>query len=142
MKTLKIIEWVFKIFSIAFPLGIVIWLIITTDLTSEVQYKVEFLQALVVASAALIGLSGIMLFEIVRNEPAILRRLKVKPRDIKNTRTILSWSIVIGLATVTLVCIWFINGNFRVMEIAWLLFILQVVSPFGALVALNLLSLF
>jgi hypothetical protein len=142
MKILKIIERVIQIFSIAFPLGFIIWLIITIDLTTEVQHKVEFLQAIAVASAALIGLSGIMLFEIVRNEATILRRLKAKPRDVKLTRNLLSWSIVIGLATVTLVCFWFIYGNFRVMEIAWLLFILQILSPFVALVALNLLNLF
>jgi hypothetical protein len=141
MKTLKIIARILVILPFAGVVGILFWLIIATDLTVEVKSKVELVQAMTIASVGLIGLNGIMLIEIVRNEANISRRLKTKPRDVRITRAILSWSIVIGLAVVMLVCFWFINRNSTVMEIAWLLFIIQVFSPFSALVALNLLSL-
>lgn len=135
------IELVFKILAIGFPFAWVVWYIITQDPSAEVKNILELMQAMAVASAALIGLTGIFLVEIARNEATLAQNLQNTLRDFRIARITLSWSIIIGLATLVLICFWFINENPNCLEFAWALFFIQLFSPIVALTATKLFTL-
>ena len=133
-RILSSISFVLILLSIGFSFVFVIWYIITQNPSAEVSNKTELMQALAVASAALIGLTSVFLVELARNEEVLTQRLHATIKNFRKARVLLSWAIILGMVILLLICFWFIYENRYCLEFAWGLFIIQLLFPFAALI--------
>ena len=90
-----------------------------------IEYKIDLLRSLLVASTALVGLTTIFLFKTISEGERLVRELSISERKMKNLRIFLSWSVITGFLAILAVMFYFISYEISLIILAWILFILQ-----------------
>ena len=90
-----------------------------------IEYKIDLLRSLLVASTALVGFTSIFLFKTISEGEKFVRELGISERKMKNLRIFLSWSVITGLLAILAVMFYFISYEISLIIVAWVLFILQ-----------------
>ena len=93
-----------------------------------IEYKINLLRSLLVASTALVGFTAIFLLKIISEGERFVRELSISERKMKNLRIFLSWSVIIGFLAILAVMFYFISYEISLIILAWILFILQLES--------------
>ncbi|MGB2826727.1 MAG: hypothetical protein WBC50_00800, partial [Dehalococcoidales bacterium] len=93
-----------------------------------IEYKINLLRSLLVASTALVGFTSIFLLKIISEGERFVRELSISERKMKNLRIFLSWSVIIGFLAILAVMFYFISYEIALIILAWILFILQLES--------------
>ena len=83
------------------------------------EYPVEMAQALVIASTALLGITGLFFMKIQDIKISSLTRM---------SRLFLSASMVVGFVALLMAILWFWSPNDALLRIIWFLFLAQVIS--------------
>ena len=90
-----------------------------------IEYKIDLLRSLLVASTALMGFTAIFLFKTISGGERFVRELSISEKKMKNLRIFLSWSVIIGFLAILAVMFYFISYEISLIIVAWVLFILQ-----------------
>jgi hypothetical protein len=93
-----------------------------------IEYKIDLLRSLLVASTALMGFTAIFLFKTISGGERFIRELSISEKKMKNLRIFLSWSVIIGFLAILAVMFYFISYEISLIILAWVLFILQLES--------------
>ena len=93
-----------------------------------IEYKINLLRSLLVASTALVGFTAIFLLKIISEGERFVRELSISERKMKNLRIFLSWSVITGFLAILAVMFYFISYEISLIILAWILFILQLES--------------
>lgn len=93
-----------------------------------IEYKINLLRSLLVASTALMGFTAIFLFKTINEGERFVRELSISEKKMKNLRIFLSWSVIIGFLAILAVMFYFISYEISLIILAWVLFILQLES--------------
>jgi len=93
-----------------------------------IEYKINLLRSLLVASTALMGFTAILLFKTISEGERFVRELSISEKKMKNLRIFLSWSVIIGFLAILAVMFYFISYEISLIILAWVLFILQLES--------------
>ena len=93
-----------------------------------IEYKINLLRSLLVASTALVGFTAIFLFKTISEGERFVRELSISEKKMKNLRIFLSWSVIIGFLAILAVMFYFISYEISLIILAWVLFILQLES--------------
>jgi len=93
-----------------------------------IEYKINLLRSLLVASTALMGFTAIVLFKTISEGERFVRELSISEKKMKNLRIFLSWSVIIGFLAILAVMFYFISYEISLIILAWVLFILQLES--------------
>lgn len=89
------------------------------------EYKVNLLRSLLIASTALVGFSGIFLIKVARDGERLVRELGMSEKRVKNMRIFISWSIIIGFLTVLATMFYFVMYEIYLIMAAWVFFVVQ-----------------
>jgi len=90
-----------------------------------IEYKIDLLRSLLVASTALVGFTSIFLFKTISEGEKFVREPGISEKRMKNLRIFLSWSVITGLLAILAVMFYFISYEISLIIVAWVLFILQ-----------------
>ena len=93
-----------------------------------IEYKINLLRSLLVASTALVGFTAIFLLKAISEGERFVRELSISERKMKNLRIFLSWSVITGFLAILAVMFYFISYEIALIMLAWILFILQLES--------------
>jgi hypothetical protein len=121
----KIVEILLRLILVLIAIGA--WGLIALYLYWPVgmEYKVDLLRSLLIASTALVGFSGIFLIKIIRDGEKFVRELGMSEKRVKNTRIFVSWSVLIGFLAILAVMFYFIVYEIPLIMAAWVFFIVQ-----------------
>ena len=90
-----------------------------------IEYKINLLRSLLIASTALVGFSVIFLARVLRDYEILIKESGVSEKRMKNCRVFVSWSIIIGCISILAVLFYFITYEISLITVVWILFILQ-----------------
>jgi hypothetical protein len=121
----KAIEILVKVFFVI--IGIGVWGLIAVYIywPAGIEYKINLLRSLLVASSALVGFNAIFLVKLIRDGERFIVELGMSERRMKNLRIFVSWSVIIGFLTILLVMFYFITYEINLIIAAWIFFIVQ-----------------
>ena len=89
------------------------------------EYKINLLRSLLIASTALIGFTGIFLIKIVRDGERFVSEFGMSEKRVKNLRVFVSWSAIVGFLSILAVMFYFIMYEIYLIMAAWVFFIVQ-----------------
>ena len=90
-----------------------------------IEYKIDLLRSLLIASTALVGFSGIFLIKIIRDGERFVREFGMSEKRVKTLRIFVSWSVIIGFLAILAVMFYFITYEISLIIVAWVFFIVQ-----------------
>ena len=90
-----------------------------------IEYKIDLLRSLLIASTALVGFSGIFLIKIIRDGERFVRELGMSEKRIRNLRIFVSWSVIIGFLAILATMFYFLTYELSLIIVAWVFFMVQ-----------------
>lgn len=90
-----------------------------------IEYKINLLRSLLVASTVLVGFAAIFLFKTISEGERLVRERGISERKMKNLRLFLSWSVIAGFLAILAIMFYFISYEMSLIILAWVLFIIQ-----------------
>jgi len=89
------------------------------------EYKINLLRSLLIASTALVGFTAIFLIKIVREGERLVREFGISEKRMKNLRIFISWSVIIGFVSIVAVMFYFVMYEVFLITVAWVAFVVQ-----------------
>ena len=90
-----------------------------------IEYKINLLRSLLVASTALMGFIAIFLFKTISEGERFAREKGISEKRMKNLRIFLSWSAITGFLAILAIMFYFISYEMTLIILAWVFFIIQ-----------------
>ncbi len=90
-----------------------------------IEYKINLLRSLLVASAALMGFIAIFLFKTISEGERFVREQGISEKKMKNLRIFLSWSAIASFLAILVIMFYFISYEMSLIIVAWVQFIIQ-----------------
>ena len=100
---------------------------------AEIQYKIDLLRSLLVASVALVGFTTTFLFKTVSEGERFIKEKGISTGRMKNLRIFLSWSVITGFLAILAILFYFVSYEMLLIMLSWVLFVIQLelfVLPF------------
>ena len=121
----KILEILMKVFLILIAIGALAIIVFFINWPLGIEYKINLLRSLLIASTALVGFSVIFLAKVIRDYEILVKEFGESDKRMKNCRIFVSWSIITGCIAILVVLFYFITYEISLISVACMLFVLQ-----------------
>ena len=90
-----------------------------------IEYKINLLRSLLIASTFMVGLTSIFLVKMIQHGENFVKKFGMSEKRLKNCQIFLSWSIIAGCLAILAVMLYFISYEISLIVAVWVLCILQ-----------------